>query len=211
MSEPVLIKIEHTNQIVYGFLERARWRVELDGTHVGDVWRGENGRGVKCWFGESVVLQMEVPLMNSAVVSGYSRTTKSHTVSELVDWHRHQDKTFEMGDWTFHCWHEFKGFGQTKRTFAAVNRVDGRMKSLHANHNAEEKPREGAVGGIGWHVTFFRGNHRFVASEYPDVETAVEVLLPELDTPPSKEEKKHSFYATDITRFYYEQNPQPGV
>ena len=207
MSEPVLIKIEHTNQMMQGFLEQARWRVELDGTHIGDVWRGENGRGVRCWFGESVVLKMEVPLMNSAVVSGYSRTTKSHTVSELVDWHRHQDKTFEMGDWTFHCWEEFTGYGQTSRTFMAVNRVDGRMKSLHAKHNSEEKPREGAVGGIGWHVTFYRGNHLFVASEYPDVETAVEVLLPELDTPASKEEKRVSHFAQNVTRFNYNDAP----
>jgi hypothetical protein len=207
MSEPVLIKIDHTNQIDYGFLERARWRVELDGCHIGDVWRGENGGDVKCWFGESIVLGMGTTLINSAVIGGYSRTTKRHMVQELVDWYRHRDKTLVTGDWTFHCCYEYQGYGDICRTYMALNQVSGKSKSVHATQHSEAKPHEGVVGGIGWHVKFRRGNHRFVASEYPDIESAIEVLLPELNIPTSLEEKKYS-HQSHVTRFYYEENRQ---
>lgn len=209
MSDPVLTKIDHTNQVLQGFQERARWRVELDSTHVGDVWRGENGGGVRCWFGESVILGMETTLINSAVIGGYARTTKQYMVQELVDLYRHQDKTLTMGDWTFHCGSEYQGYGDIRRTYMAVNQLNGKWKTVHATHHSEEKPHEGAVGGIGWHVTIRRGNHLFVASEYPDVESAIEVLLPELNTPASKEEKRPSHFSTNVTRFYYNENPHP--
>lgn len=195
MSEPILARIEGRNEAFKGFHEGARWTVSLDGEEIGHVWRGDRYDGVKCWMKMPAVLGFSIP--SSSVGSGYSRTSKVGCVSELLQWHMNKIHSLRLEEGNLHC----ATIWPTGRRYYVLSRSDEIQKAVWCEHNDTEKPHLGAAGGIGWHLTSYRGKRMICGHEIEDLDGALGYIIRTAMVPPARDELNHFAYPT-AERFY---------
>jgi len=163
------------------FFETQRWEVFCNGESIGTLWRGQREDGVICWMQEPKALGYSMP--DSAVISGYSRTTKKGAIWNLVSWHENRKFSAEVGEWQLHC----AKSRADSRTYIALH-PDGRVRWVFAAFNETERPHLGAMGGIGWQVSSLRGHRQVIVHDAADLDVALSCILREAGKEPTDEE-----------------------
>lgn len=184
---PNLTTTENQGRSYRAFRETACWTVNVGTEEIGQVWRAERDDGVKCWMQHPSVLGFSLPA--SAVIAGYSRTTKKRAAADVFDWHRLGGLSIISGDWTLHCHRAFKFGDRDEHGYLALH-GDGRSRWVSLYHNETEKPHMGMMGSPGWHAVGTRGHRMVTVHQASDAQEAVEILLPCIGQEPSPEDKR---------------------
>lgn len=204
--EPVLTSVPTLGDNYRGFAETARWSASYDGHPIGEVWRGEKDYGrskpVVCWMKKPAALGFSFP--DSAVISGYARTTRKAAVQQLVNWHMNRNILLKCDDWTLHC--------DTNRTddltYLAMHPELG-ARWIHASLNREEKPFRGAMGGVGWQISGQRGRRTVIVHDVPTLEDGIAHLLEHVGRKPDPEDVPHhqQIWGLAVERHYPAASP----
>lgn len=179
------------------FRETARWRVAGPDGVLGDVWRAERGwradRGdrVVCWMHKPSVLGFSLP--QSAVIGGYSRTTKVGAIADLKSWHANRDRSLRLGDWNLHCRLSRPG----SLDFLGVHPELG-LRWIFAIRNEAENPHLGAMGGVGWQIYGRRGKRTVIVHDAADLEAGLECLIVHIGREPDARDTSRSAAVTGL-------------
>jgi len=199
-SAPRLVPIPHLGENHGAFFETARWDAFDGDQHIGQVWKAVRHDGVVCWMQRADAVGHSMPC--SGVIGGYARTSKKGALSDLVSWHRNRPLTVEADGWTIHCCRNVDVPNGAERTYLAM-RPGHADKWLHASHNETEKPFRGAMGGIGWHVTGYRGQRMVVVHDADDLDEALRFALDRIAATPFQEEAvKYAHRHLEVERHY---------
>jgi hypothetical protein len=184
------------DRIAHGYFhEVARWDVTLDDVNLGQVWKTQDGRGRTCW-GICVPFLRNDTQMGTAVIGGYSATTKKGAVWNLFEWHKNRHRSFELDGVTYHCGRHFDRFGVEEMSFLAEFPSET-TKNIYITHVKEEKPQRGATGKLGWHASANRGHTRIYARSCESLIEAVSLIRTELEKPLTAVDKNRALFGSE--------------
>lgn len=207
--EPVLVRIDAAGEPYRDFTETDRWEVTLNGCRIGEVWRAERGcfnsrKPVVCWLKKPTALGVSFP--DSAVGSGYGRTSRKACVQQLVSWHVNRDRKLTFDGWVLHC----DAARDDDLSYLAIH-PDLGWRWIHASCNREPKPYRGAMGGVGWQITGRRGIRTVIVHDAPSLDGGLELLVAHIGRKPDPSDApKHPPISGLSVERYYPQ-PEPGL
>lgn len=209
LPEPILDSIPVEGATYRDFTETARWAVSLDGCRIGEIWRAERSyigqrKPVVCWMKKPDVLG--VSLTDTAVITGYGRTSRKGCAQQLVSWHMNRGRKLLIDGWELHC--------STSRdddlTYLGVHPKLG-WRWIHASCNRELKPYRGAMGGLGWQITGYRGIRMVIVHDAPSLDGGLELLIANIGRKPDPADApKHPPISGLSVERHYPQ-PEPGL
>ncbi len=205
--ELVLEAIRTEGEAYRDFIETACWAVSLDGCRIGEIWRAERNyvgqrRPVVCWMQKPAVLG--VSLTDSAVSTGYGRTSRKGCAEQLVSWHVNRGRRLTSDGWDLHC----AAAREDHLSYLAIHPELG-WRWIHASFNQERQPCRGAMGGVGWQVVGRRGIRTVIVHNAPSIESGIDLLIAKIGRRPDPEDapKYPPISGLRVERHY----PQPEL
>lgn len=183
--EPELVKTDTLGAVDGGFVEANRWKVLLEGRHIGDVWRGK--RAAKgCWF--VVPACHGVSLHQSYVGGGYAATTKKGAVEDLLNWHGNVGLFRTMSSVALHVFVVKETDAERQSDILAIF-PGGRAVWIDTLHRKLPRPRSGPQAEPGWYAAGRRGNRFIGADNCASEDEAIALLMPEIIRDADREDK----------------------
>ena len=209
LPEPILERIQVEGEAYRDFIETDRWSVMLDGCRIGDIWRGERNyigqrKPAVCWMKKPTVVG--VSLTDTAVITGYGRTSRKACAQQLVSWHVNRDRKLVIDGWELHC----STVREDDLTYLGIHPEIG-WRWIYASCNREPKPYLGAMGGVGWQITGRRGIRTVIVHDAPSLDGGLELLIANIGRKPDPSDApKHPPISGLPVERHYPQ-PEPGL